>query len=53
MNDKRAQFFVVAALVCLALLPVAEAQFRTITLVVAGTYLVLALASWLDSRRGD
>jgi hypothetical protein len=48
--DKRAQFFVVAAVVCLLLLPVAGEDYRNVTLGVAATYLVLALASYLDFR---
>ena len=50
MSDKRAQFFLLAALVCLLLVPVAHDDYRTITLGVAATYLVLALASYLDFR---
>ena len=44
MNDKRAQFFLAAALVCVALVPLADARFRNLTLAVAGTYALLALA---------
>jgi hypothetical protein len=51
MSDKRAQFFLLAALVCAALAPVAEDDFRSVTIGVAVTYAVLALASWADSRR--
>ncbi len=50
MSDKRAQFFLLAALVCVALVPLAADDFKRITAVVAGTYLVLALASFLDHR---
>jgi hypothetical protein len=50
MSDKRAQFFMAAALLCLMLVPLAADQFRTLTLGVAGTYLLLALASFLDHR---
>ena len=50
MNDKRAQFFALASLVCFALIAAAPEDFRRITLVVAITYMVLAAASWLDSR---
>ena len=49
--DKRAQFFFLAALVCLLLVAVAPDEFRTATIGVAITYTVLALASWADSRR--
>ena len=49
--DKRAQFFFLAAVACLMLVPVAPDEFRTTTIGVAITYAVLALASWADSRR--
>lgn len=48
--DKRAQFFLLAAGVCAALVPLAEDRFRNLTVAVAVTYLVLAAASWLDHR---
>jgi hypothetical protein len=50
MSDKRAQFFLLAAVVCLLLVPLAQDDFRTITIGVAITYLLLALASYLDHR---
>ncbi len=50
MNDKRALFFLLVALVCLALAPASPDEFRTVTLGVATTYALLALASFLDSR---
>jgi hypothetical protein len=50
MSDKRAQFFLLAAAVCLLLVPLAQDDFRTITLGVAITYVLLALASYLDHR---
>jgi hypothetical protein len=50
MNDKRAQFFFLTSLVCLALVLVADDAYRTITLVVSATYALLALASYLDQR---
>ena len=50
MSDKRAQFFLLAAVLCLLLVPVAQDEFKVITLGVAVTYLVLALASYLDHR---
>ena len=52
MSDKRAQFFVLAALVCVALAPVAPEAYRTTTIGVAVTYALLALASWADHHRG-
>jgi len=50
MNDKRALFFVLVALVCLALVPLAADDYKRITLGVSVTYAVLALASYLDHR---
>jgi hypothetical protein len=48
--DRRAVFFALAAVVCFLLVPVAEDRFREVTLAVAVTYVVLALASALDHR---
>jgi hypothetical protein len=48
--DKRAAFFVGAAVLCFVLLPVAEARFRNLTIGVGVTYVLLAIASALDSR---
>ena len=50
MRDRRAMFFLLAAVVCVLLLPLAEDDFRWVTLGVSVTYLVLALASYLDFR---
>ena len=50
MSDRRAMFFLLVAAVCFALVPVADAEFRPLTLVVGGVYVVLALASFLDHR---
>jgi predicted PurR-regulated permease PerM len=50
MSDKRAQFFALTALVCFALVPLAQDAYREITLAVAATYVLLAAASWLDHR---
>ena len=50
MTDRRAWFFALAALVCFALAPVAEARFRNLTVAVGAVYLLLAVASWLDFR---
>jgi hypothetical protein len=47
--DRRALFFLVAGLVCLALIPVSEG-FAWVSATVGGIYLVLALGSWLDAR---
>ena len=50
MSDRRALFFAGSALVCFLLLLVADDRFRNLTLGVAITYVVLALASYLDFR---
>ena len=50
MRDKRAQFFLLAALVCLALVPLADERFRNVTVGVAILYGVLAAASFFDHR---
>ena len=50
MRDRRAMFFLLAALVCVLLLPLAADDLRWVTLGVAVTYLLLALASYLDFR---
>ncbi len=50
MNDKRAWFFAITALVCLALIPLAQDAYREITLGVAVVYVLLAAASWADNR---
>jgi hypothetical protein len=48
--DRRALFFLLAAAVCVLLLPLAEARFRNLTTGVAVVYALLALASYLDHR---
>ena len=48
--DRRAIFFVGAALLCLVLTAIAQEQFQEISLGVAAIYLVLAIASALDHR---
>jgi hypothetical protein len=53
--DRRALFFMGVALLCLVLTPIAQEEYREISLAVAGLYLLLAIASALDhrSRRGS
>ena len=53
--DRRAAFFVLSAALCAVMIPVAEADVRWVPEAAAITYLVLALASFLDfrSRRRD
>jgi heme A synthase len=48
--DRRAVFFLGAALVCFALAPIGLQEHRHIAVVVGVVYLVLALLSLLDSR---
>jgi hypothetical protein len=50
VSDRRARFFLLAAVVCVLLVPLADDQFRALTLGVAATYVLLALASYLDHR---
>jgi hypothetical protein len=50
MRDSRALFFLVAALVCVLLVPLAEAKYRGLTIGLAGVYVLLAVASYLDFR---
>src|SRR5262245_40609205 len=47
--DRRAVFFLGAALVCFALIPLSEG-FDWVSITVGVVYLVLALGSWLDAR---
>lgn len=48
MTDRRAGFFLLAALVCLALSPVAPEQFRSVGLGLAAAYAVMAALSLAD-----
>ncbi len=48
--DRRAAFFVGAALVCLLLVPVTEAAQRWVPVALAVVYALLALGSWADHR---
>ena len=48
--DKRAAFFVVAAIVCALLVPVTPSELQSVGEILVVVYLVLALASWLDFR---
>jgi hypothetical protein len=49
MIDRRAVFFVLSAVVCVALVPLAEPQHRWVPEVTAIVYVVLAVASALDA----
>jgi hypothetical protein len=48
--DRRAAFFLVAALIATVLVPVTDAGDRWVPIAVAITYLLLAIASWADRR---
>jgi hypothetical protein len=48
MIDRRSLFFVVAAIACVVLIPLSDADLRWVPIVVAITYAVLAVLSYLD-----
>ena len=48
--DRRAAFFLVAALACALLIPAMDDEFRWVPIATGIVYLVLALASTLDAR---
>ena len=48
--DRRALFFVGAALLCFALIPLGLDKYRHVTEVTGGAYLVFAVLSFLDAR---
>jgi hypothetical protein len=50
VTDRRAVFFALAAVACFVLVPLAEARFRNLTVVIGVVYVLLALASLLDFR---
>ena len=47
-RDYRVVFFLVAAVVCAVLAPVAPGEFADVCLITAGVYVLLAAASALD-----
>lgn len=47
--DRRAAFFLSAAVVCFLLVPVSDG-YAWVSVTVGVVYLVLALSSWLDAR---
>ena len=51
--DRRALFFLVAAALCGSLVFVVEGDLAWVPRTVALTYVVLALASWLDWRTSN
>ena len=48
--DRRAVFFVVAAVACALLIPITDDAFRWVPIATSIVYLLLALASFLDAR---
>jgi hypothetical protein len=48
--DRRALFFLGAAMVCAVLVPATPSKYRWFAIVLAVVYALLALASWLDNR---
>ena len=48
--DRRALFFLAAAVVCAVLIPVTEPENRWVPVALSIVYALLALASWADKR---
>jgi Ca2+/Na+ antiporter len=48
--DRRVPFFLIAAIVCVALVPVADPQHRWVAWTTAAIYVVLAFLLFLESR---
>jgi hypothetical protein len=50
LEDRRALFFIGAAIVCVVLVPLADPEHRWVAWTTAGAYVVLAVLSALDHR---
>jgi hypothetical protein len=50
MMDRRALFFLGAAVVCAVLIPIADPEHRWVPIGLSIVYTLLALASWADNR---
>ena len=48
--DRRAVFFVGAAIVCAVLTPITEPEERWVPIALSIVYALLALGSWVDAR---
>ena len=48
--NRRAVFFVLSAVIAVALLPLCPPELRYVGWTLAATYVLLALASWADYR---
>jgi hypothetical protein len=53
LSDRRAHFFLGAAVLCAALAPLADAELRWVPVALAAVYVVLALLSMLDRWSAD
>jgi hypothetical protein len=53
VSDRRSAFFLVAAVACVGMIPLSERDLRWVPEVLAVTYVILAILSFLDheSRR--
>jgi heme A synthase len=51
--DRRVSFFLLASAIGFVLTPVVDAQHRWVAIAVGVTYLLLALAAFLDRRTRD
>ena len=47
--DRRAVFFVISAVIALALLPLCPPELRYVGWILAVVFVILAAASWLDN----
>ena len=48
--DRRAVFFIGAAITCALLIPITDNEYRWVPIATAIVYVVLAVASYLDAR---
>ena len=48
--DRRAVFFLGAAIVCAVLIPITETEQRWVPISLSIVYTLLSLASWADAR---
>ena len=48
--DRRAVFFLVAAVVCVVLIPLTGASERWVPIALSIVYTLLSVASWADAR---
>jgi hypothetical protein len=46
--DRRAVLFLIFAIICFSLIPLAPTEFQFVGELLTGTYVVLAVLSWLD-----